>query len=463
MLIHMNELTYYFIISTETYGHYRTERGGAIINNTRRRVMMITIFFIYLFTVLWYTVFKRDLAINNAQFELFWSYKKWFAGNKDLGREIMANIAMFIPFGYLLSSILTLFLSGKRRALIVIGSAILFSFTIETLQMFLMRGLFEWDDVFSNTAGGTLGILLFQILNRWKYLPQAMSLVFSVTCLAVVIICHNDDGVEVDNTSRMYCFQVDCSSYANGEMELTGFAFRYELEAQQPEIILRSTETGKRIKLETKQKRRPDVNKYFLCEHDYTDSGFKATGRVEDQEYEILIRWPWSVALSTGVYIDSNGVHHVAENEYAAPDVRNAPGLKDIVENGTLRVYRPDYHCSVYQSGNSVYWIVDQDFFFEEDGTTYIQYQLYTTQRGRLPQKRIEDGCSWDNIGGYFEKYELKGDFGLYRVMKRELPKEYSITSIVTGYYKNGKWIWKNYFRPIYNFSSYSPEEGDEP
>ena len=58
----------------------------------------------------------------------------------------------------------------------------------------------------------------------------------------------------------------------------------------------------------------------------------------------------------------------------------------------------------------------------------------------------------WDNIGGYFEKYELEGDFGEYRVSCREIPEEYSITAILTGYYKNKKWIWSSYFRPVYDW-----------
>lgn len=69
-----------------------------------------------------------------------------------------------------------------------------------------------------------------------------------------------------------------------------------------------------------------------------------------------------------------------------------------------------------------------------------------------FPQHRLENGWFWDNIGGHFEKYELEGDFGEYRVMRRELPTEYSVTSIETGYYKNGEWIWKNFFRPVYEF-----------
>jgi len=439
-----------------------TVGGDAAINNTRKRTALLTIFIIYLFTVLWYTVFKRNIAIHNAQFELFWSYKKWFAGDTDLGQEIIANIVMFLPFGFLLSAVLptTPSFKGGKKAAVVISAAIIFSLIIEVLQLVMMRGLFEWDDVFSNTLGAALGLLLYNLLSRFKYLPEAVGISFVLACLAVVITGRNVGGVEADNTSRAYCFQVDSSSCVNGEIELSGFALLYDHPVLKYDVILRDTDTGKRIKLETEQTQRPDVNNYFLCEHDYTDSGFEAIGKIDASEYEILIRWPWSVALSTGVYVGADGIHYSPNTSFIAPDVNNAPDLKDSVEEGTLRVYRPDYHCWVYQVENSLYWIVDQEFNFEEDGTTYIQYQLYTTQKDKLPQRRIDNGWFWDNISGCFEDYEVRGDFGPYRVMKRELPKEYSITSIVTGYYKDGEWIWKNYFRPIYDFSSYSLEEG---
>lgn len=32
-----------------------------------------------------------------SQFEPLWSYKEWIVGDFELGKEILANIAMFIP------------------------------------------------------------------------------------------------------------------------------------------------------------------------------------------------------------------------------------------------------------------------------------------------------------------------------------------------------------------------------
>ena len=61
---------------------------------------------------------------------------------------------------------------------------------------------------------------------------------------------------------------------------------------------------------------RPDVNKYFLCDYDYTDVGFTATGNVNPEiEYEIMIGWPLTKPVSTGVYILGEDVHRVAYEE----------------------------------------------------------------------------------------------------------------------------------------------------
>ena len=406
---------------------------------------MIIFLVTYIFIVLCLTVFHRSLRINNAQLDPLWSYKEWLAGDTDLGNEILANVAMFVPFGFMLSGVLL-----KRR--FIIPAAILFSLTIEMLQLFLMRGLFEWDDVLSNAIGAAVGVLLFQTVNKYvaekhkSIIITSISMAFMVVSLVVIIHNHGSSGVEADATPRAYCFQVDNVFNSGHEMEMSGFAFRYEHPSSDYSLLLRSHD-GKQVELEKEPVERQDVNEYFLCDYDYSSSGFTARAEVPEGEYEVLIKWPLSIALSTGVYINFDGVHYTPEKEFEAPEID-----ADFIQKGVIRVYRPDFHCWVYQYEGSLYWIVDQDFNFEEDSSTYIQYQLWTTQTEKLPQERLDNNWLWDNIGGNFEEYEMQSDFGEYRVMRRELPTEYAITAIVTGYHKDGKWIWRNYFRPIYEF-----------
>lgn len=73
-------------------------------------------------------------------------------GNLELSREILLNIIMFVPFGF----IMPLFVS-KHRIFIVLMATILFSGLIELTQLFLLRGTFELDDIISNTIGSSLG------------------------------------------------------------------------------------------------------------------------------------------------------------------------------------------------------------------------------------------------------------------------------------------------------------------
>ncbi len=426
--------------------------------------MLFIILAIYFFTVLWYTVLKRSADYHIARFELFWSYRKWLSGNLKLGIQIIANMVMFVPFGFLMSEVHNTQSSRKKRTAGVIISATLFSLIIETLQLVLMRGLFEWDDILSNTFGAVMGVVFHATLEK-KMKKKFFSLsaitigaVFSLTCFLVCVISAGSGGAEADSTSREYCFQIDKAESKNGMLKLSGFAFLYEQDVNDMTLYLRPT-NGNDVKMLTDYgMKRTDVNSYFFCEYDYSNSGFEATGLTEDDtEYEVMIQWSWMPPIPTSVFVIGDEIHYVAMESFLMPDASDAPKLEEILATGTLRAYNPDSHCWVYQVKDFLYWIADQNFSFEEDGTTYIQYQLTTTQKNNLPQKRIENGWFWDNLSNYFEKDELKGDFGPYRVMKRELPKEYSITSIVTGYYRDGKWIWKNYFRPIYNFSG-----GDE-
>ena len=415
--------------------------GWSIIHKFQKQIMFIC-FIIYTIAVLWYTVLKRQAGFQRVQFEPFWSYNEWMNGDWELGKEIMANIAMFVPFGFLLSTLHT-------KRCIIIPVAILFSLIIETLQLFFMRGLFEWDDVISNTIGAAIGGGLYRLLEAFlvernlTIASTVAAIVFAFISLSVFIIGRN--SIEEDSSSRAYCFQID-DVVVDEEVALSGFAFQYDQPDRDYSLELRSIKDGTRTSLVTSRTARLDVEDYFGCGEKNT--GFTAKGKFNpDSEYEILIRWSWIGTISTGVFVSSSGIHYVPENDFTLPAI-DAP----FVEDGILRVYRPDYHCWVYQYHNDLYWIADQDFNFEPDNSTYIQYQLWTTQTDKLPQHRLDNNWLWDNIGGNFEDYELEGDWNGYRVMKRELPTAYPITSIVTGYHKDGKWIWKEYFRPYYEF-----------
>ena len=385
----------------------------------------LPVLILYIFTVLWYTVLNRAETYDIPQLELFWSFRKFLSGNPRIGIEIVANVIMFMPFGFLLcdlfcrwtptritrpsapssssvSNVQAYRNSGGSRLnrygkwLLIPLLALSFSLLIESLQMTLVRGLAEPDDLFTNTLGAVLGICSYEILQKlsearflenvlaviqknpirknpiqrnsirenplsgtvsraghsFKTLNSVIRAVFALICLAILIFDRKIYPFEENNLTRSFCFQVDEASIQGNEMTLRGFAFGYNRQQITPRLILRQTKTTDQTDMNVSLRQpktedhsamnvsfrqtitvndidenniemdviygsaRPDVNKYFLCDYDYTDVGFTATGNVNPEiEYEIMIGWPLTKLVSTGVYILGEDVHRVAYEE----------------------------------------------------------------------------------------------------------------------------------------------------
>lgn len=262
--------------------------------------------------------------------------------------------------------------------------------------------------------------------------------------------------VKADDFSWVY--QVDAVEIEEGTLLLKGFAFQLGVDAEKNncEIVLQELETGKRYFLKMSYLERQDVNAYFLCEYEYLQSGFVAEIKEKrldlvEKSYEVLLRVTGErTTYQTGTYLSKGKLVYTNPTEFEPLEVAGT-ALEEVVENGILRVYRPDYGMYVYQYGGDLYWIAEPEYGFA-DGDTYVQYQLETTQKENLPKVRLENQWDWDNIGFWFMTNEMTGqDFGNYRVAKKALPVEYAITKIWTGNYIDG-WIWRQNFRPWYVF-----------
>lgn len=270
---------------------------------------------------------------------------------------------------------------------------------------------------------------------------------------------HMDRILDIKEDDFSWVYQVDSVKTEGKDFVLQGFAFKLDKNAEEGvfEIVLEDIESGKRYFPKMEYMERKDVNEYFLCEYDYIKSGFEATinaGKLdlEEKNYEVLLRMQGErQTYQTGTYISKGTLMYANPTEFQPLDVEGT-GLENIVENGVLRVYRPDYQVYVYQYEGELYWIVGEKYGVNTEGDTKIEYQLETTQVGNLPQQRLDNQWYWDNLGFYFAAHELKElDTGDYRVAKKSLPEEYAISYIWTG--KNeGEWVWLQFFRPYYFF-----------
>ena len=119
--------------------------------------------------------YERRININ-----LFWSYRtslEWMIEgvqieNSRILEQICLNIFMFIPLGFLLPES---FANLTEKTWKVIIAGCMFSVIIEVGQYIMHSGLCELDDVFNNTLGCFVGLLIWKCIRRVFSRKGAMS------------------------------------------------------------------------------------------------------------------------------------------------------------------------------------------------------------------------------------------------------------------------------------------------
>jgi len=387
----------------------------------------------------------------------FQSYVQAVRGDKALGNQIILNIGLFIPFGFIMSL-------GKRKKkemmpIVLIG--FLFSFIVELLQYHFSLGFFEMDDLIDNTFGTVIGVILYQLIYKVipvdKMLEKLPMVVFVILMLGFVaftcIYCKDTkkrNKAQYDAEKEFY-FEVDELAISDGKMMLKGSCFIYEETAAKSQnyvILLKSLSTGamKRLRTATKLKRQ-DVGDYFACEYDYSECGFEASfeGLEQTDDYEIYVEWKLKGKWTTGLYLIDGKVSHVNERQDFGETFQGTL-MEDVIRDGICLADNEVGHCRIYQYQDKLFWIVGQKYVFEPSEKTRVFFHLWTTQTERISQNRLDNGYLWDNIDFTFEENEVKGSFGDYRVAVSQLPSEYAVICVATGDFKG---VWKECFRPM--------------
>ncbi|MDO4375790.1 MAG: VanZ family protein [bacterium] len=124
-----------------------------------------TLIYIYISAVLYFTLMPIITSIpqifhhSSAKMNLN-LFEDLINGRGDYLRQIILNIIMTIPFGFLIN-----FKTTKNSFLKTAGYTLLFSLTIEILQPIISSRSSDITDIFTNTIGGIIGYFLFKIAN----------------------------------------------------------------------------------------------------------------------------------------------------------------------------------------------------------------------------------------------------------------------------------------------------------
>jgi glycopeptide antibiotics resistance protein len=119
---------------------------------------------LYLLILVWLVLFKFSLDLSPIlEYQTRSLNVIPFAGlSRNNLRETIYNFVVFIPFGLLLS--VNLKRAGFwQRLAIILG----FSLAVEIIQFVFAIGVTDITDVITNTFGGFLGLIFYDLLNRF--------------------------------------------------------------------------------------------------------------------------------------------------------------------------------------------------------------------------------------------------------------------------------------------------------
>lgn len=114
------------------------------------------------------TVFTRTGSVRQYELIPFWSWRDIIRyHDRQLLKENLLNCILLFPAG----ALLPLIMNHKVKWQHALAFGVVVSAVIESSQLIMMRGLFEWDDMIHNGLGYMAGCLFtnFFVKNRVKH------------------------------------------------------------------------------------------------------------------------------------------------------------------------------------------------------------------------------------------------------------------------------------------------------
>lgn len=156
-----------------------------------RKAILSLLFIGYIVVLIYATLLRLGgTGFRGTNLHLFRAWREaWNNYSLKNWLNVLLNIAMFIPLGFLLPCIKDWFCKWYLMFITGFGTSLL----IEIIQYITIRGLFDVDDLFTNTVGAMLGYCtlmvvtyLFRKGSRKKSIFYAVYPIVCMVCLVVI-------------------------------------------------------------------------------------------------------------------------------------------------------------------------------------------------------------------------------------------------------------------------------------
>ena len=165
-----------------------TVRIAAIKSNNEKLVFYkefgSLLFIVYIF-LLYELLTRTELnSISGYNLVPFTEIFRYRIGSDAFYFNVIGNIALFIPFGYFISTYIK-----PHKILPILIVSVISSTTVEFVQLCIGRS-FDVDDILLNAIGSIIGFLLYVALNAIKkYLPSIFGkdIIYNIICFIILI------------------------------------------------------------------------------------------------------------------------------------------------------------------------------------------------------------------------------------------------------------------------------------
>lgn len=194
-----------------------------------RKKAILTVFLVGYLGVLGYATLSRlgGIGASGVNFHLFRSWREaWNHFTLTAWANVLLNIAMLIPFGILLPLLFPRFQKFFR----MLSAALALTLYIESAQYLSGRGIWDIDDIFTNTLGTMMGwCMLMCVLSAMerrpmRFLRYALPVALSVAVITGMFFAYRlqeygnlpEDRVYRQNTAHTQ-WMLECSLPDSGQ------------------------------------------------------------------------------------------------------------------------------------------------------------------------------------------------------------------------------------------------------
>lgn len=165
-----------------------TLRLSYLIINHKKIVIykeLLSLSFIIYIILLFELVTNTDFESYSNNFIPFKEIFRYSLNSKLFYRNVIGNIIIFLPFGFLTSYYCKL----EKRWYVSLLITFITSFTIEIIQMGIGRS-FDVDDILLNVLGGIVGYIIYLIANKGfkRYSDKFKNnLLLNILCIIAIL------------------------------------------------------------------------------------------------------------------------------------------------------------------------------------------------------------------------------------------------------------------------------------